>query len=102
MTSRTTDERTLALKPFLATLESDSTQLRPLRVRIAKWLANADVHFDVREAVMLAIHEAVASAMVRNPSRIYVEARTEGRMVRVLIETVAVGATWTKTRADTE
>lgn len=86
MTSRATDEGSLALKLFSATLDSDPTRLRALRLRIAKWLASTDVDFDVREAVMLATHEAVASAMVRNPSRIAVEARIEGRVVTVLIE----------------
>ena len=86
MTSRTTDRGTLGLKPFSATLESDPARLRALRVRIAKWLADTDVDFDVREAVMLATHEAVASAIVRNPPRVGVEARIKGRMVTVLIE----------------
>ena len=86
MTSRTTGEKPVALKPFSATLDSDPTRLRALRLRIAKWLASTDVDFDVREAVMLATHEGVASAMVRNPSRIAVEARIEGRVVTVLIE----------------
>ena len=76
----------MAVKSFSATLDSDPARLRALRVRIAKWLANTDVDFDVREAVMLATHEAVASAMVRDPPTVAVEARIEGRVVTVLIE----------------
>lgn len=51
------------MTPFAATLTHDLTLLRGLRHSLSSWLELAGASTEVREAVVLATHEAVANGM---------------------------------------
>jgi hypothetical protein len=74
------------MEPFSATLQVDPTRLRDLRLGIATWLENAGIYGDVRDSVVLATHEAAASAIERASTNVSVEAEVEGRSVRIVVE----------------
>ena len=48
---------------FAATLVHGPTELRGLRHSLSSWLQQTDASADVRDAVMLATHEAAANAI---------------------------------------
>ena len=85
------------MEPFSATLEADPTRLRDLRMGIATWLGNAGIEGDVRDAVVLATHEAAASAIERSPTRVTVDATVAGRSIAIV---VASDGQWTSRERD--
>lgn len=71
-------------EPFAAVLPPDPTELQGLRHDVTSWLSQAGVDREVRDAVVFATHEAVASAMM-SPGDVFVDASLEGDAVRVVV-----------------
>lgn len=71
-------------KPFAAVLPPDPTHLDTLRHDIASWLGHAGVVGEVRDAVVLATHEAAASAM-GSPGDVFVDATCDESAVTVAV-----------------
>ena len=87
------------MQPFSATLEVDPTCLRDLRTRIATWLEDEDINGGVSDAVVLAVHEAAASAIEHSPQTVSVDATVEGRLITIV---VASDERWTSPEVDHE
>jgi hypothetical protein len=76
----------MTLDPFSATLEPDPALLRDLRMGIASWLGSADIEDGVRDAVVIATHEAAASAIEHSSAAVTVDAQIEERSISVVVE----------------
>jgi hypothetical protein len=70
--------------PFAAVLPPDPTHLHALRHDVAGWLGQVGVERDVRDAVVLATNEAVASAMM-SPGDVFVDAASDGDAITVVV-----------------
>ena len=71
-------------EPFAAVLPPDPNELHGLRQDVASWLGQAGVDREVRDALVLATHEAVASAMM-SPGDVFVDAAHDGHAVTVTV-----------------
>jgi hypothetical protein len=71
-------------EPFAAVLPPDPTVLHTLRHDIASWLSEAGVDREVRDAVVLATHEAAASAM-GSPGDVFVDATYDRNAIIVAV-----------------
>lgn len=71
-------------EPFAAVLPPDPTQLLTLRDDVASWLGQAGVDDEVRDAVVLATHEAAASAM-GSPGDVFVDAACDQDAITVVV-----------------
>ncbi len=71
-------------EPFAAVLPPDPNGLQRLRHDVASWLGQAGVEREVRDAVVLATHEAAASAMM-SPGDVFVDASHDGDAVTVVV-----------------
>ena len=69
---------------FAAVLPPDPTELRRLRRDVASWLDQVGTDQENRDAVVLATHEAVASAMM-SPGDVFVDATSDGAEVTVVV-----------------
>ena len=69
---------------FSTELPPDPTELRRLRSDFRRWLGEAGIDGEVRDAVLLATHEAVASAM-GSPGDVVVDAAYDEDAVRVVV-----------------
>ena len=72
------------VEPLSLELPPDPEELRQLRDEVAGWLGAAGIDGPVRDAVVLATHEAVASAM-GSPGDVIVEAHYAGSEVTVAV-----------------
>ena len=70
--------------PFAAVLPPDLNELHTLRHDVARWLGQVGIDGEVRDAVVFATHEAVASAMM-SPGDVFVDARSDGDEVTVVV-----------------
>ena len=70
--------------PFAAVLPPDPAQLDTLRHDVASWLGEVGTDREVQDAVVLATHEAVASAMM-SPGDVFVDATSDGDAVTVVV-----------------
>ena len=61
-------------EPFSVELPPDPTELRRLREDVTRWLKQAGIDGEVRDAVVIATHEVVASAM-GSPGDVIVDAK---------------------------
>ena len=73
------------MEPFLATLPADPFTLRDLRTRIARWLEDEGINGSVRDGVVLAAHEAAASAIERSPEVVTIDAELAGRSLTIVV-----------------
>jgi hypothetical protein len=71
-------------EPFAAVLPPDPTQLQTLREDVASWLGQVGADGEVRDAIVLATHEATASAMM-SPGDVFVDATSDGEAVTVVV-----------------
>ena len=71
-------------EPFAAVLPPDINELHTLRQDVGRWLDQAGIAGEVQDAVILATHEAVASAMM-SPGDVFVDARRDEDEVTVLV-----------------
>lgn len=71
-------------EPFSVELPPDPEELRGLRVDFASWLGAAGIDGAVRDAVVLATHEAVASAM-GSPGDVEVDATRDENAITVTV-----------------
>jgi hypothetical protein len=71
-------------EPFAAVLPPDPTELPTLRHDIEGWLGRIGVEREVRDAVVLATHEAAASAM-GSPGDVYVDATHDQDAITVAV-----------------
>jgi hypothetical protein len=71
-------------EPFAAVLPPDPNELHGLRKHVATWLSQAGIAREVRDAVVLATHEAAASAMM-SPGDVFVDATHDGHVVTVIV-----------------
>jgi hypothetical protein len=71
-------------EPFAAVFPPDPTHLHTLRADVASWLAQAGVDREARNAVVLATHEATASAMM-SPGDVFVDATRDEDVVTVVV-----------------
>ena len=83
-------------KPFSVVLPPDPEELRRLREEVGSWLGTAGVDGAVRDAIVLATHEAAASAM-GSPGEVEVDVTRDENTIRVAV-TSADG--WTSPDAD--
>jgi hypothetical protein len=65
-------------------LPPDPTHLHALRHDVASWLGQVGTAREVRDAVVLATHEAAASAMM-SPGDVFVDATSDGDAVTVVV-----------------
>jgi hypothetical protein len=72
------------VEPFAAVLPPDPAQLDTLRHDVASWLGQVGTDREVRDAVVLATHEAAASAMM-SPGDVFVDATSDGDAVTVVV-----------------
>jgi hypothetical protein len=75
----------MALDPFSASLDADPTRLRGLRKGITTWLVDAGIDDETRDAVVLATHEAAASAIGGSPASVSVDGSLRGRSIVVVV-----------------
>jgi hypothetical protein len=75
----------LELAQFSTSLDADPTCLRGLRRRIAKWLADAGIEGETKDAVVLAAHEATASAIGSSSESVSVEGRVSAHSVVMVV-----------------
>ena len=73
------------MESFSVLLEADPNQLRDLRMRIARWLENQGINGSVSDGVVLAAHEATASAIESSSQVVSVEAKVEGRAITLVV-----------------
>jgi hypothetical protein len=71
-------------EPFAAVLPPDPTQLHTLRHEVASWLGQVGTDREVRDAVLLATHEAAASAMM-SPGDVFVDVTSDGDAITVVV-----------------
>jgi hypothetical protein len=71
-------------EPFAAVLPPDPNTLPGLRDEIVRWLDHAGVERRAQDAVVLATHEAAASAMM-SPGDVFVDATHDGKTVTVTV-----------------
>jgi hypothetical protein len=71
-------------EPFAAVLPPDPDELQGLRRDVTSWLGQTGVDQEVRDAVVLATHEAVASAMM-SPGDVFVDATYDEDAVTVVV-----------------
>jgi anti-sigma regulatory factor (Ser/Thr protein kinase) len=71
-------------EPFAAVLPPDPTRLHTLRQDVASWLGRVGTDREVQDAVVIATHEAVASAMM-SPGDVFVDATSDGDAVTVVV-----------------
>ena len=69
---------------FSVELPPDPTELRRLRIDLTRWLGEAGIDGAARDAVLLATHEAVASAM-GSPGDVVVDAACSADAVTVAV-----------------
>jgi histidine kinase-like protein len=69
---------------FSVELPPDPTELQRLRNDFIRWLDGVGIEGEVRDAVLLATHEAVASAM-GSPGDVVVDAAHDEDAVRVVV-----------------
>jgi len=83
--------------PFSTSLDADPTRLRGLRKGITRWLADAGIDGDTTDAVVLAAHEATASAIGSSFASVSVEGRLSAHSVVVV---VASDGAWASPESD--
>lgn len=66
-------------------IDPEPTRLRDVRARMARWLGGAGIAGEVRDAVVLAVHEVAASLIHRADRGVVVEGMIEGRVIRLVI-----------------
>jgi hypothetical protein len=71
-------------KPFSAVFPPDPTQLRRLRHDVSSWLRQIGSDQEIQDAVVVATHEVVASAM-GSPGDVFVDATSDGETVTVVV-----------------
>jgi hypothetical protein len=71
-------------EPFAAVLPPDPNELPGLRDDVARWLDEAGVEGQAQDAVVLATHEAAASAMM-SPGEVFVDATHDGDAITVIV-----------------
>ena len=71
-------------EPFSAVFPPDPTQLRRLRHDVSSWLGRIGSDQEVQDAVVVATHEVVASAM-GSPGDVFVDATSDGARVTVVV-----------------
>jgi hypothetical protein len=71
-------------EPFAAVLAPDPTELQTLRHDVSRWLGQLGIDRQVQDAVVVATHEAVASAMM-SPGDVFVDATSDGEAVTVVV-----------------
>ena len=72
-------------EPFSAVFPPDPTQLQRLRQDVLRWLGEVGTDDrEVQDAVVVATHEAVASAM-GSPGDVFVDANSDGETVTVVV-----------------
>ena len=71
-------------EPFAAVLPPDPNTLAELRDDVADWLGKAGVEARSQDALVLATHEAAASAMM-SPGEVFVDATHDGSTVTVTV-----------------
>lgn len=73
------------MEPFEASLPPDLARLRKLRHDLAEWLASVHVPPSRRDAIVLAIHEAAANAIVHACSGVTIKgARDPDKVILVV------------------
>jgi len=73
-----------SVEPFTATLPPDPAHLHTLRHDVASWLGQLGIDGEVRDSVVIATHEAVASAMM-SPGQVFVDATSNEETVSVVV-----------------
>lgn len=75
------------MEPFEASLSLDLFLLRGLRRELAAWLARIRVADEIRDAIILATHEAAANAIehARSGSEITVRAERDANKVIIVV-----------------
>lgn len=72
-------------EPFSAVFAPDPTQLQRLRQDISRWLGQIGTDDrEIQDAVVVATHEAVASAM-GSPGDVFVDANSDGETVTIVV-----------------